>query len=105
MAKVRKNVKYQRIIMNHARESGHLCLLGRWSSKFPGIEDTEAGIVCTVCKMRTGEQGNILSTNSSFVEGCKSYRIDTIRSHWESPIHASNLAAQTVAYESSMDIP
>ena len=26
-----------------------------WSSKFPGIEDTEAGIVCTVCKMRTGE--------------------------------------------------
>ena len=51
-----------------------------WSETFPGLKDTEQGLVCGACAKYKSKAGDTV-----FVTGCKSYRIDTIHAHFKSP--------------------
>ncbi len=61
-----------------------------WRDQFPGIEDTENGMVCTWC------QSDKHAPSTAFTTGCTSYRIESIRVHWESPRHRQCVAAARV---------
>ena len=51
-----------------------------WSKNVDGLQDSSDGMICTYCKKFPNIAGP-----SSFISGNKSYRIDSIRSHFSSP--------------------
>ena len=63
-----------------------------WGSMFDGLKDTEKGMVCGTCLKFRSKAGDTV-----FLEGCRSYRIDTINAHFNSPRHKLCREAELVA--------
>ena len=46
-----------------------------WSEKFPWLQESENGLLCSVCVNFSNER------DSMFIKGCQSYKIDSINKH------------------------
>ena len=64
--------------------------LMHWPEMYTGLTDTDGGMICTTCV------DNAPTKSSSFMTGCKSYRLDSIRSHWESEVHIKAVGSKLV---------
>jgi len=69
------------------------CFQESWTKDFPGLANTDKGMVCNLCVAHR----DIADSGSSFVEGSKSFRIESIRSHFSSPKHQLCVEADHVA--------
>ncbi|KAJ8318510.1 hypothetical protein KUTeg_003601 [Tegillarca granosa] len=64
----------------------------KWQQDFDGLIDTKNGMVCTIFQ----DLKNISDASSSFLTGNKTYRIESIRSHFMSPKHLCCVQAKLV---------
>ena len=71
--------------------------LTHWPEVYTGLTDTDRGMLCTTCV------GNAPTKSSSFMTGCKSYQLDSIRPHWESEVHIKAVGAKVVKDNNNKD--
>ena len=55
--------------------------LAHWPEEFQGLLNSEKGMLCETCVKYASKN------SSSFTTGCKTYRLQSIRSHWVSEVH------------------
>ncbi|XP_013383760.1 uncharacterized protein LOC106154070 [Lingula anatina] len=62
-----------------------------WPMKFPGLVNTDRGMVCTFCR-----QFPALAGDTVMVTGCKSYRVESLCGHFSSQTHMRCVKAAAV---------